>query len=711
MSLGITIHRSIQSVIGRLNFMHTQRAGMQRAAQACAGVVEPLEPRQLLAAAPATAFAAEGLPLSIADEQSFQSTITVPTMSGRVTDAGVAVRLAHEDLSQVQLALLAPSGVRVRLVQAGTLSGSGSIDLTLDDQAQATLGSSSRQGLFQPAQPLALVLGEVPAGPWKLEVTDMAAGQTGTLEAWTLQLVGTGQSAARIASFAKDIADAGLTTSTQTFTNASGEIVDVNLRLSINHPNVSDLRLYLLSPGGARILLLNHVGGDGDNFINTRLDDAGWTDIDAGASPFTGIYRPAEPLNALLGTSANGVWTLEVHDDVAGNAGSLTNWSLSFTLAGGIGEVSGMLWNDYNGDGLSAGEGPMPGRQVYADFNGNGRLDAAEPSATTDAEGRYRLYGVRTGESVLRLVDDGAHVSTFPADGARTVTLGFGAFLDGQDFGAASPASISGMVFDDRNGNGLRNKLDPGVAGATVYLDLNGDGIAGADEPRAITDAAGGYAFTGLRPGTYAVRHLVPKGYLAGRPLNGTHPVTLLGGESAVGLGFGDRRITPRGEIDILGIRNNSRKPSAEAGTLFGSVRVDGGRQRHRFVLRNTARLSLLLITQPTLKISGHSGDFRIVGMPPSTIKARGSVPFTIEFNPTAPGVRKATLVIASSDPNKRICRFVVQGTGVAARTQAKAAERLSASPAHAAAPAPKAAPFQAQRRIEDLLVADQPLW
>ena len=77
---------------------------------------------------------------------------------------------------------------------------------------------------------------------------------------------------------------------------------------------------------------------------------------------------------------------------------------------------------------------------------------------------------------------------------------------------------IHGVKYHDANGNGVRDPSEPGLAGWTMYLDLNNNGhldatepstLTGADNPAtAETDETGQYAFTSLAPGSYAVREV-----------------------------------------------------------------------------------------------------------------------------------------------------------------------------------------------------------
>ena len=46
-----------------------------------------------------------------------------------------------------------------------------------------------------------------------------------------------------------------------------------------------------------------------------------------------GIFVPQQALSAFNGEDSQGIWQLEVSDEVAGAGGSLTNWSLEFCFA------------------------------------------------------------------------------------------------------------------------------------------------------------------------------------------------------------------------------------------------------------------------------------------------------------------------------------------------------------------------------------------
>ena len=110
-----------------------------------------------------------------------------------------------------------------------------------------------------------------------------------------------------------------------------GTITDLNVRLSITHPRISDMEVRLVNQNGTRVPLVSRVGGTGANFNSTQLDDEAVIAVEDGSAPFNGSFRPQSPLSAFDGLPAAGTWRLEVDDMEAGEVGTITAWSLIFT--------------------------------------------------------------------------------------------------------------------------------------------------------------------------------------------------------------------------------------------------------------------------------------------------------------------------------------------------------------------------------------------
>jgi photosystem II stability/assembly factor-like uncharacterized protein len=95
----------------------------------------------------------------------------------------------------------------------------------------------------------------------------------------------------------------------------------------VSHSRTADLTFTLEHLGVMDTLILK-VGGDGQNFTGTILDDAASTPILNGSAPFSGLFRPSKPLGGFRGLDPYGEWTLTILDDEAGNDGTLNAWSL-----------------------------------------------------------------------------------------------------------------------------------------------------------------------------------------------------------------------------------------------------------------------------------------------------------------------------------------------------------------------------------------------
>jgi subtilisin family serine protease len=103
--------------------------------------------------------------------------------------------------------------------------------------------------------------------------------------------------------------------------------------------------------------------------------------------------------------------------------------------------------------------------------------------------------------------------------------------------------SLSGVAYNDADGDGSRGGAEAALAGRTVFLDLNDNGVldAAAGEPSRATGADGAYRFDPVAAGTYAVRQVVLSGWVGTAPATGYHTVHVLGGSSYAGRDFGSR--------------------------------------------------------------------------------------------------------------------------------------------------------------------------
>jgi len=98
-------------------------------------------------------------------------------------------------------------------------------------------------------------------------------------------------------------------------------------------------------------------------------------------------------------------------------------------------------------------------------------------------------------------------------------------------------ASISGIKFEDFNGNGVRDDGDTGIGGVTIYIDANHSGSLDPDETSIVTDIDGSFSFTGLSAGTYNIQEILPAHWIQ---TLGVGEVTVADGEVVTGQDFGN---------------------------------------------------------------------------------------------------------------------------------------------------------------------------
>jgi subtilisin-like proprotein convertase family protein len=140
---------------------------------------------------------------------------------------------------------------------------------------------------------------------------------------------------------------AGLSSSLNVSCAPAGSVLStIAVTLNIAHSWDSDLTIFLKSPTGRIINLVNRRGGNGDNFTNTVISSASTNSLVTGTAPFTGTFTAdaaataASPagfvqtdasLAAFISNtpSPNGTWVLGVRDNSNADAGTIQNWSLS----------------------------------------------------------------------------------------------------------------------------------------------------------------------------------------------------------------------------------------------------------------------------------------------------------------------------------------------------------------------------------------------
>ncbi len=258
----------------------------------------------------------------------------------------------------------------------------------------------------------------------------------------------------------------------------------------------------------------------------------------------SGSYQVKEvnPPNYTSVNDADGNATPDVISPIviAGNAVT----DQDFIDAPTPGSISGKVCNDLNRDGVcGGGEGPLDGVTVKVYDSGGNLVDTQ-----TTAGGNYIFNNLPPGTYTVVETDPANYQSTGDVYGANdnviVATVPAGTAVSGQNFAdAQKPGAITGVVYDDLNGDGNYDPGEPGLPNVQVCLTP-----PSGPQVCQTTNAGGQYAFTDLTPGNYTVTETDPAGYLstgdADGSANGNNtiaPITVAAGQTVVERNFFDK--------------------------------------------------------------------------------------------------------------------------------------------------------------------------
>uniref|UniRef100_UPI0037C18AD1 choice-of-anchor D domain-containing protein n=1 Tax=Flavobacterium sp. TaxID=239 RepID=UPI0037C18AD1 len=122
-------------------------------------------------------------------------------------------------------------------------------------------------------------------------------------------------------------------------------------------------------------------------------------------------------------------------------------------------------------------------------------------------------------------------------------------------------------------------------------------------------------------------------------------------------------------EINLQGnfttISDGDATPDLADFSDFDSVSTASGTIVRTFTIQNTGTLDL---TIGAITIGGtNAGDFMVTSSPTASVAGGGSTTFQVTFNPSADGVRNATISIVNNDSDENPYNFSIQGTGISA--------------------------------------------
>lgn len=184
--------------------------------------------------------------------------------------------------------------------------------------------------------------------------------------------------------------------------------------------------------------------------------------------------------------------------------------------------------------------------------------NGAAPGEAPGTESFLEHLFIRAGTYWLVIGSRGNHTSDPTVLAGRTAA-GIGSYTLTATFEPTGP--LSGLVYNDADGDGTRDPGEVGVPGRSVYIDGNDDGIYDPlFEAGAQTDASGGFSIGGVRTGTYRLRQVLPAGWARTAPRPDAHVATAGSGQPAGPFVFGTIQL------------------ATVAGTVFEDSDADGTR-------------------------------------------------------------------------------------------------------------------------------------
>lgn len=305
----------------------------------------------------------------IVDNATTVSTITVSGANPYLWDLDLNTFIDHTFSADLDITLTSPAGTTVTIT---TDNGAGNDNVfagTLWDNSANPGGPqpySTNNGMvtdnvyadltlaspLTAEESLGAFKGEDPNGDWTLTISDDLAGETGTLNSWSLDINSLPTTPISVQQTFTDSpalaipAGPAVVSDTITVSGLTDIICDLDVFTEITHTFSADMDISLTSPAGTSVTLTTDNGAGNDNTFNgTVWDDSANL---AGTVPYTtnnGLVTdhayvnlttasplvPEEALAAFDGEDPNGDWTLTISDDLAGDSGTLANWELRFT--------------------------------------------------------------------------------------------------------------------------------------------------------------------------------------------------------------------------------------------------------------------------------------------------------------------------------------------------------------------------------------------
>ena len=238
--------------------------------------------------------------------------------------------------------------------------------------------------------------------------------------------------------------------------------------------------------------------------------------------------------------------------------------------------LSGNLFHDFNQNNqIDAGEAPLAGWAVFADLNNNGGIDAGEPFTQTDATGHWEIAGLMPASIHVVTLAPAGWLTTTPVMANLPFDVPSGRTVSFSPVGFYRLLTYTGSVFTDTNLNGMRDVGEAGLAGSTVWADLNNNGLADPNEPKAVIGADGAFTLSGVLEGPVAIRASVVPGWIVTNYPNGYIATTPADNQQPAPVNFAAIQLGSVAGMVFDDANGNARRDGNEAGFAGAAVWLD----------------------------------------------------------------------------------------------------------------------------------------
>ncbi len=160
-------------------------------------------------------------------------------------------------------------------------------------------------------------------------------------------------------------------------------------------------------------------------------------------------------------------------------------------------------------------------------------------------------------------------------------------------FGILPLGKVHGVVYNDLNGNGVRDVNDSGMAGVVIHC-------SGAKAESTVTDVNGAFVLDSLPIGSFTISETLPANFYQSAPGSGSHTFSLLFKADTSGIDFGNYTNTGAFHGVVFNDTNaNGVRDAGEPGLAGWHVSISGPATRSTF--------------------TDSSGAYSFTGLPPGT--------------------------------------------------------------------------------------------